>query len=300
MHRCFHYFRASDGLNIRYAIWRSERDTPAGSVLYLPGRAEFMEKNLDVFGRLCSRGIDVYALDWRGQGLSDRILENRRKGYVRDYSDFLSDLHIFVQTCYRPSAAFPRAVLGHSMGGNIGLRYLHDNQEIFDRAVLVSPMFDINTFPFPARLARIMVRAAVRAGLGERYIPGSGDYRAGAKQFRSNPLTGDRERFMHEIREVEKNPDLALGGATCQWLAASFDSIDAIKTPGYAEAVSTPVMIASGGRDPIVSKKAHWQICSRLPACRFLKIPDARHEILKETDSIQKVFWREFDAFMAQ
>ncbi|MFO7932289.1 MAG: alpha/beta fold hydrolase [Thermodesulfobacteriota bacterium] len=300
MHRCFHYFRTRDGLNIRYGLWRSAGDTPAGSILYLPGRAEFMEKNLDVFERLCSRGLDVHALDWRGQGLSDRILENRHKGYVRDYSDFLSDLNLFVQSFYLPEAASPRAVLGHSMGGNIGLRYLHDNPGVFDRAVLVSPMFDINTFPVPGRLARRLARAALRRGLAEKYIPGAGDYTPAAKHFRSNPLTSDHERFMHEIREIEKNPDLALGGATYQWLAASFDSIEVIKNPGYAEAVTTPVLVVSGGRDPIVSKKAHRRICRRLPDCRFLEIPWARHEILKETDWIQRLFWQEFDSFIAQ
>ncbi|MFP4158794.1 MAG: alpha/beta fold hydrolase [Desulfosalsimonas sp.] len=300
MHRCFHYFRTSDGLSIRYALWRSAGDTSAGSILYLPGRAEFMEKNLDVFERLCSRGLDVYALDWRGQGLSDRIIENRYKGYVRDYSDFLSDLNLFVQSFYLPAAVSPRFVLGHSMGGNIGLRYLHDNPGVFDRAVLVSPMFDINTFPFPGRLARRLTRAAVRKGLAERYIPGAGDFNPAAKHFRSNPLTSDYERFMYEIREIEKNPYLALGGVTYQWLAASFDSIDVIKTPGYAEAVSTPVLVVSGGRDPIVSRKAHRRICRRLPDCRLLELRGARHEILKEADRFQGLFWREFDSFIAQ
>ncbi len=298
MHHGTDYFHTLDRLKIRYGIWPSGQDGPAGSIVYLSGRAEFLEKNLDVFDSLSSRGFDVYALDWRGQGLSERMLANPHKGYVRDYRDYLSDLHLFARKIYLPEAASPRIFLGHSMGGHIGLRYLHDYPGTIDRAVFVSPMFDINTFPVPCRLARRLTKAAVHAGLGRRYIPSDGDYRPGTKHFFLNPLTGDKKRFMHEINAIEKNPSLALGGVTYQWLAASFDSIDVISEPGYPEAVSTPALLVSCRRDRVVSRKAHRNICSRMPDCRLLEISGARHEILKETDEIQQAFWPAFDSFV--
>ncbi|MCF8095047.1 MAG: alpha/beta hydrolase [Desulfobacteraceae bacterium] len=300
MRDCFDYFYTHDRLSIRYGKWSSQKRTPAGSIVYLLGRAEFMEKNLDVIDRLCSRGFDVYAFEWRGQGLSDRMLANRHKGYVRDYADHLSDLHLFVQNLYLPAAALPKILIGHSMGGHIALHYLHDHPGIMDRAVLVSPMFDINTAPLPLWLVRRLTRLAVSAGRGDRYIVGAGDYSNAEKHFDLNPMTGDKERFMHEIREIGKNPDLALGGVTYQWLSASFASIDVINSPGYAEAVSTPVLMASGTSERVVSKNAHKMICSRLPDCRLLEIPMARHEILKETDEIQQAFWQAFDSFVAK
>ena len=104
---------------------------------------------------------------------------------------------------------------------------------------------------------------------------------------------------MHEIREIRKNPDLALGGVTYQWLAAACDSIDTIYAAGYPEAVTTPVLLASGTCERIVSRRAQLRICRRLPDCRFVDIPGAKHEILKETDSLQQQFWQAFDWFAA-
>ena len=39
------------------------------------------------------RGLDVYTMDWRGQGLSDRHLENPQKGHIETLEEYLSDLN---------------------------------------------------------------------------------------------------------------------------------------------------------------------------------------------------------------
>lgn len=298
MRKDFHFFPAADGLKIRYGKWSPDAGDPAGSIVYLSGRAEFMEKNKEAFQRLCRRGYEVFTFDWRGQGLSERMLEDRQKGYVRSYEDFLSDLDLFVRRIFLPRTAPPRIVIGHSMGGHVALRYLHDHPGVLDKAVLVSPMFDIHTFPVPRCIVVRLTRAAVKAGLQARYIPGAGAYRQ-RRRFLFNPLTSDPVRFWDEVSEIRKNPDLALGGVTYGWLAASFDSIDTIHGPGYAEAIQTPVLLVSGTRERVVSRRAHKRFCSRLPRCRFLEIPGARHEILKETDARQAVFWKAFDDFAA-
>ncbi|MBS0012448.1 MAG: alpha/beta hydrolase [Desulfobacterales bacterium] len=293
------FFTTHDGLKIRYGIWRPESALSRASVVYLAGRAEFLEKNRETITGLRKRGFAVYSFDWRGQGLSSRILDNPHKGYVRSFADYVKDLNAFVSRIAKPDPALPKILLAHSMGGNIGMQYLNENPGFFDRAVLVSPMFDINTFPFPRGLTRKLVQRAVRTGRAERYIPGDGDYPFKPGGFRGNALTGDPNRFLDEIREVRKNPDLALGGVTFGWAAAAFDAIDCLSAPGYVEAVKTPVLLASGTRDRVVDTRSHQRICSRLSCCRLLKIQGARHEILKETDVCQQVFWQAFDRFTA-
>ena len=50
-------------------------ERPRGTVVLLTGRGEFIEKYAtEVVGELLERGFAVVALDWRGQGLSDRPL----------------------------------------------------------------------------------------------------------------------------------------------------------------------------------------------------------------------------------
>jgi len=84
---------------------------------------------------------------------------------------------------------------------------------------------------------------------------------------------------------------------TYGWLAATFESIDILTEPGFTEKITTPILIISAGEDKVVSNEAQRTICSFLESCRLTEIPGARHEILKETDAVQSIFWEEFDRF---
>ena len=291
------FFTTRDRLKIRYGLWPPAPGCFRGTVVHAAGRAEFLEKNAETIYRLHRMGFAVYAFDWRGQGLSSRMLKNRHKGFVATFDDYINDLDQFARQIVSPDRPGTKILLAHSMGGNIGLQYLHRAPEVFDRAVMVSPMFGINTFPLPRKWARILAAKAVDAGFSDRYIPGAGDYRTAGHCFAGNALTSDPKRFFDEHREIRENPDLALGGVTFGWLNAAFDAIERIDSQGFAEAVDTPILLVSGSRDRVVDQKAHARICRRLPFCRFLQIRDARHEILKETDSLQRVFWQAFERF---
>jgi lysophospholipase len=39
-------------------------------------------------------------------------------------------------------------------------------------------------------------------------------------------------------------------------------------------------------------------MCERLPVCKLITIPGARHEILMERDQYRTLFWDAFDALM--
>ena len=285
-----------DGHRIRYGIWDCQRDEKRGSILLLVGRREFMEKYEETIGELNQRGFDVYCLDWRGQGLSSRLLKNRQKGFIDSYDTYLQDLFLFFSKKVDPLAVSPLIILGHSMGGHIALRFIHDHPEVASLVVLTSPMVDILTSPVPRKIIRLIVLCAVTAGLKHFYVLGSGDYDPGEK-FERNRLTSDSKRFLDEKTKIAKNPDLALGGITYGWLLATFESIDRINDAGFAKKITTPVLIVSAGDDKIVSKDAQQRIFRLLKNCEFTEISGARHEILVETDEVRSVFWAEFDRF---
>src|SRR5215207_6507235 len=77
--------KARDGVSIRFARWPPPPGRK-GTVCLFQGRAEFIEKYFETVRDLRARGFAVATLDWRGQGLSERALRNRRKGYVRTFS----------------------------------------------------------------------------------------------------------------------------------------------------------------------------------------------------------------------
>ncbi len=293
----FDRMTTSEGHFIRYGIWPCQKEKKLGSVLLLNGRSEFMEKYAETIGELNQRGFDVYSFDWRGQGLSTRMLANRHKGFIQNYTVYLNDLEMFFTKIVQPMAIRPFVILAHSMGGHIALRFIHNHPDIQGKAILVSPMIDLFRSSLSRRFIRFITRVAVNSGSANSYIIGSGDYLLNRKKFKGNRLTSDPERFMIDKKAIEKNPDLALGGVTYGWLSATFESIDILNAPGYADGIEMPILILSAGADKVVSIEAQKTICDSLKDCSVIEIPGARHEILMETDAVRSIFWNAFDRF---
>lgn len=291
----FDFMTTADQRFLRYGIWHIPKEKRKGSALLLAGRSEFLEKYSETIGELNQKGLDVYSFDWRGQGLSSRMLSNRHKGFVDNYNVYLNDLNLFFNKIVKPECVRPLIIIAHSMGGHIALRFLHDYPDTADMAVLTSPMVDIFNSNLFRWLIRLMTRIAVESGFSHAYTIGSGDYTDGI--FNGNQLTSDPVRFMDAIKAIEKNPDLALGGVTHGWLSATLASIDILNQPEYAAKITAPILMISAGEDKIVSVKAQKKISSWLPNCRIVEIPESRHEIFKETDAVRSIVWREFERF---
>jgi lysophospholipase len=292
-------FTTYDQLKVRYGIWHSDKEPCRGKVLLLSGRSEFMEKYFETIQELNRRGFSVYMFDWRGQGLSDRMLPDRRKGYVRNYDDYLKDLKQFVDEFVNPAEGSGILVLAHSMGGHVALRFFHDFPGIIGKAVLTSPLIDIAGSKWVIKALKAMVGLAVKTGFQERYAAKkTRDFGSSDKRFSCNRLTHDPVRFRRMRKLLQDNPDLAVDGVTFGWLDATFHSIDILSDKGYAEGIVLPILIVAAGADQVVSVQAQKAIGNRLPHAQVITIPSARHEILIETDSMRHVFWRNFDRFI--
>lgn len=294
------YFQTRDNLALRYACISPDSAKPSGTVVLLGGRAEFIEKHEETIDELNDRGLLVYTFDWRGQGLSSRLLKDRHKGHVESFSQYIDDLQHFIDKILLPNAVGPIIFLAHSMGGHITLRYLGKAHSGISGAVMVSPMINICTKPLPYSLSRWLSKIASRAGWSEDYILGAGYYSPDQTPFKNNPLTSDPHRFMDEHRKIDANPALALGGVTYGWLCAAFESIDSIFSGNDWEKMKIPVLMVGGSADRVVSVSAMRRMCQRLADCRCVILKNARHEILKETDSIRREFWLEFDQLVGK
>ena len=299
-------FETDDGARLRYAVWPADRAEGGGTVLVLPGRTEFIEKYYETVADLRDRGYAVAVLDWRNQGLSHRPLANRHKHYLTDFRRLAADLAAVVDRLRAMALPAPLSVLAHSMGSHCTLRYLRDVQDHGDhpgriaRAVLCAPMVGIHFGAVPAGVARALAWGGVAVGGGRCYVPGQGDYGAFFKgpKWRDH-LTSDPDRFEDEHWHIARNPDLALGGITLHWLKAAFQSMDRLAAPGYAEAITTPVLVVQCGADVVVDNAAMTAFTARLAHGQMIRIDGARHEILKERDVFRAQFWKAFDRFMA-
>lgn len=283
---------------MRYGHWPCPGRAAKGTVLILQGRSECMEKYEETIATLHDRDLDVISFDWRGQGLSDRMLPDREKGFVRNYDDYLEDLHLFLETIVRPEMRGESYLLAHSMGAHIGLRYLYRDEPLFSRAVLCAPMMDIVTYPFPRFFARWLSRRRVATGRAHEIVVGAGRITPFPESFENNFWTSDRERFERNLERIKERPELSAAMVTYGWVAATYDSIDVLKGVAGKRCLKTPLLFAVAGKDCIVSGKAIRKFVSHTGNCRLIGIEDARHEILQEADRQRGIFWQAFDEFM--
>src|SRR6185369_17770496 len=99
---------------LRYARWNAP-GRARGTILLLTGRGEFIEKYAtEVVGDLLARGFAVAALDWRGQGLSDRPLPEHDAGHIDTFATYIADLKLFLDTIVAPGAVQPVLTICHS------------------------------------------------------------------------------------------------------------------------------------------------------------------------------------------
>ena len=98
--------KTPDGVNLRYARWLPP-PSRKGTVCLFQGRAEFIEKYFETVRDLRARGFAVATIDWRGQGLSDRVLADRQRGHVRDFYQYGIDLDSFMEQVVLPDCPPP-------------------------------------------------------------------------------------------------------------------------------------------------------------------------------------------------
>lgn len=269
-----------------------------GTLVVLPGRAEFIEKYHEAAADFCRLGFAVAVVEWRGQGLSLRGQPMPHRGYVGDYEEYLQDLATALAELRARRAPVPWIVLGHSMGGHIALRWLYREPGTFAAAAMTAPMFGIPLAGVPEPVARLLCRAAVRLGAGREYAPGQRDFRIERCRYERNPLTSCPLRFEAYRALVAGRPDLLVGGATWGWLDASLRSIAITRRPGYLESIETPILLCVAGEERVVSNASIELFARRLPNARLRRFAGARHELLIERDAIRGEVLAAIGAFL--
>jgi lysophospholipase len=294
------FINARDGTRLRTQTFDAAPGSiPRGVCVLVTGQTEFIEKYVEVIDELRARGFTVAALDWRGQGGSARLLPNPLKAHIEDFSQYDDDLASFMEQIVKPLSGNPPLALAHSMGAHILLRALHDRPTQFKAAVLSAPMLRAQTRGYPAWLARALTFAQARSGQKSRWVIGMDRRDPLTMDFDAQLVTSDRARYARAKALVAGHPDLRLGGPTWGWLEAAYATMARVMAPGYAEAITTPVLVCGAGKDRIVDTEAERQFARRLPHGTYLELRESEHEILMENDSIRAQFWNAFDGFAA-
>lgn len=285
-----HWLEGRGGVKVRVMTAPSTAATPRGSVIVAPGRTEFIEKYFEVMRELQARGFAVFCIDWRGQGLSGREVENGLKGHFATFDDPVNDLSTALKLL-TPKLPRPHVALAHSMGGAIVLRALQTRRIEVDAAAFSAPMWGIAGL---TNTAKKYARFMVSIGAGGQFAP-SVEKRWKRENFKKNPVTHDKLRHDRTQGLIAEEPRLALAGPTIGWVAAAADAIESFAQPGALANVRIPILVATAAEEQLVDNASHGVITELLPNATHIIIAGAKHEILMETDDLRAQFWAAFD-----
>jgi len=286
-----HWLEGRGGVRLRALTAPSTAGPARGTVIVAPGRTEFIEKYFEVIRELQGRGFAVFCIDWRGQGLSGREVENALKGHFSTFDDPVNDLSTALKLL---SAKLPRPhiALAHSMGGAIVMRALQTRRIELDAAAFSAPMWGVANL---GQAAKSYVRFMSSLGAGGQFAP-SVEKRWKRENFKRNPVTHDRERHARSQGLIAEEPRLAMAGPTIGWVAAAADATDAFMQPSAFAHIRIPILVASAEEEQLVDNATHAAVAEQFTDATHITIAGAKHEILMELDEYRTQFWDAFDA----
>jgi lysophospholipase len=288
------FVTAKDGATLRIAALPVEGEA-RGSILVHPGWAEFIEKYFEVANELRARGFNVLIVDPRGQGFSQRLQADDRRGLITDFSVFIDDLDVtFAELKTRFPG--PHLILGHSMGGLATLQWLRTRgTEGLAGAILNAPLTRLFSDPVKRTAVRIVTRLGILAGAGARPLFGVPEH---SMNFETNNLTQDPRRHERFKQLQLCSPEACSGPPKFSWLNAVMAAIRDVNAPDALSGIDIPLLTVSAGWDETVDPTHHEILAARYPCIRLVQIDGSRHEILMEKEEYRQQFWAAFDAYV--
>ncbi len=291
------WYRGAGGLRLRLAFWQPER--PArGTVFVSPGRAEPIEKYYELISDLLKRDFFVVVHDWRGQGLSARLLPDRLKCHARSQDEFLDDYQRLLDT-FEERAPKPWIMVGHSMGGALNLATLAKGEPRISGGFFTNPMLRVRTGKHSLWSVNFQTNWQVNHGRGTDYVPELFDDPF-MHTFEDDALTHDRARYEIWHEQLFGCPHLGVGSPTWGWLQFALkigEGLIADKAK-VLKKLKTPISLVCSGDDNVIAKQPVKAFAKRLGKGQYIEIAGAEHELLIELDSYRSQAMKELDSLL--
>lgn len=277
-----HWVETSDAKRIRVGHWPVEG--AKGTVLLFPGRSEYIEKYGPAANDLAARGLGTIAIDWRGQGLADRLLDDPLIGHVDAFSDYQKDVAAMLRAARELGLPRPFFLLAHSMGGCIGLRAVIEGLPV-QAAAFTGPMWGIRVAPHLRHVASVLSHVMPRIGRGHLLPPGTKlEPYVLAEPFEGNMLTTDAEMYDMMRDQLAAHPELALGGPSFVWLREALT--ETAHLAGRA-APNLPCVSWLGSNERIVDVPRIYARMDSWKGGRLEIVEGGEHEVLMEKEDLR-------------
>ena len=275
-----------DNVRLRVACWG--RAAEKGTVLLFPGRTEYVEKYGPAATDLAERGYCTFAIDWRGQGLAARALNDRRIGHVGSFEEYQHDVAAAVKAARQLDLPKPWYLLAHSMGGCIGLRAVYENLPVA-AAAFSAPMWGIEIAPPLRPVAWVLTRLMPAIGQGGALAPTTlPEPYVLAAPFEDNKLTTDATMHSMMRQQVSDHPDLCLGGPSFSWLGKAIKECNALSGQ---PAPKLPCVAFLGSNERIVNSNRVIARIKGWSGAELNIVQGGEHEVLMEQPQHRKMIF---------
>ena len=286
------WLTTSDDVRIRAGLWRIAG--AAGTVILFPGRTEYIEKYGRAAGDFAQSGFSTLVVDWRGQGLSDRLIRDPMSGYVHHFGDYQKDVTALVAAASELDLPKPWYLLGHSMGGCIGFRAAREGMPVV-ATVFSAPMWGIQLSTTLRPVAWSLSWSSRNLGFGHAYAPGTtAEHYTLTEPFETNKLTHDPEMYDYMAGQLRVHPELGIGGPSLRWL------YEALRETNWLSRVSAPLLpclTILGSEEDIVDTPRIYERIANWPNAHLEVVKGAKHEVLMETVHVRKALFDQIAAF---
>ncbi|WP_299023941.1 alpha/beta hydrolase [uncultured Sulfitobacter sp.] len=277
-----YWVNTSDGKQIRLGVW--EARGARGTVLIFPGRTEYIEKYGPTATEFAARGLATVAIDWRGQGLADRMLDDPLTGHVEHFPDYQKDVAALMRAARTLNLPRPYFLVAHSMGGCIGLRAVMEGMAV-QAAAFTGPMWGIHIAPHMRLPAQLLSTFMPKFNQGHRLPYGTTrEPYVLTAPFDDNMLTTDAQMYDMMRDQLIAHPELQLGGPSYVWLREAL-----VETKHLSEraAPNLPCISFLGGNERIVDiPRIHARMDS-WKGGQLRVIEGGEHEVLLEAEAMR-------------
>lgn len=258
---------------------------PLGNIVISHGFTENCVKYRELIYYFLEEGYQVFIMDHRGHGRSFRQTGDYSLTHVDHFREYVRDFLCFVRTIVCPAAGdMPLILFGHSMGGGIGAAVLEAAPGLFERAVLSSPMLEMNLGALPVWLAWLAAAAITVCGGAKKYVPGHHPYQ-GRDRFEDGCASG-RARFDYYENLKTETVWMQNYGASCRWVMECIAGAARARSRRACRRVDCPVLVLQAEKDVFVTRRGEELFASRIRDGKCIMFPGSRHEIYRSENAV--------------
>lgn len=290
------WFEGVAHCRLHYRYWLTPEATAA--LVIVPGRIEATHKYTEVCADAHAAGYQVFVLDHRGQGCSDRLTSDAQIGLVLDFNHYILDLSQWFNEI-RQLTQLPLIALAHSMGGAILAGYLQSQAKVQPTAaIFCSPMWGLPTAPLGPSLAKWLASriSVLNQQLSSSFWYGPGQRPYQEKPFLDNDLTTCPERYQWFRQLYQLYPQYQIGGASWSWLACALAACQQLflgKTP------QLPMLLLQAEHERVVDNAAQNRLWQQWQLGEPVVIAKAEHELLCGEDWQRQLLYTAINQFLA-